>query len=140
MLGDGGFARRGLWLAWFDADGRQLPLVVPVDDLPDQPDRQLVTNTAWIAARVAADTAGDGANVAMAVSRPGSPAVNDGDRAWATGLRAAADDQGLQMWDLHLATPGHVRPLPLDESSTSGTSPARTSSPASTRPGPRCCP
>lgn len=115
VLGGGGFAGRGVWLLWFDGDGRQLPLVVPVDDVPDEIDPRLATNTTWIAGQVAADTAGDGASVAIALSRPGPPVVNGADRAWANGLRGAADAQGLRMWDLHLATPGHVRPLPQDE-------------------------
>ena len=33
------FAARSLWLLWLTGDGRSLPLVVPVDDLPAVPDR-----------------------------------------------------------------------------------------------------
>jgi len=32
------FGARALWLAWFDADGRQSPVLVPVDNLPVTPD------------------------------------------------------------------------------------------------------
>jgi hypothetical protein len=34
------FTARSLWLCWFGTDGRMLPAVVPVDDLPLVPDEQ----------------------------------------------------------------------------------------------------
>jgi len=36
------FTARSLWLCWFGTDGRMLPAVVPVDDLPLVPDPALL--------------------------------------------------------------------------------------------------
>ena len=36
------FTARSLWLAWFDDAGHQLPVVMPVDDLPLRPDRRVL--------------------------------------------------------------------------------------------------
>jgi hypothetical protein len=38
LMGPWAFGRRSPWPLWFDADGRQLPIVVPVDDVPEYPD------------------------------------------------------------------------------------------------------
>ena len=36
------FGTRSLWLCWFGTDGRMLPAVVPVDDLPPVPEPALM--------------------------------------------------------------------------------------------------
>lgn len=101
------------WLLWFDAEGRQLPVVVPVDDIPETPTR-LLANLMHIADEIAAQ-GGDDATAAMTLSRPGSARVQDGDRAWARALHRQGALAGVRLWPVHLATTGSVRPLTLDD-------------------------
>ncbi|NYJ08356.1 hypothetical protein [Petropleomorpha daqingensis] len=101
------FRRRELWLAWFDQDGLMLPMVVPVDDVPLVPDLAMLDGLEQVNAGVIEEhLAGRGA-LAMALCRPGTPAVRDDDRVWADTLRAALDGR----WSLHLAAGGRVTPL-----------------------------
>jgi hypothetical protein len=101
------FRRRELWLAWFDDDGLMLPVVVPVDDVPLVPDLRLLDGLRQVSDTVLEEQlAGRGA-LAMALCRPGAPAVRDDDRGWAETLSAALDGR----WSLHLAAGGVVTPL-----------------------------
>jgi hypothetical protein len=116
LMGPWGFGRRSLWLLWFDDDGCQLPVVAPIDDIPDLPDERFVGNLMYIVDQVArADEAQATTTVAMALSRPGSSRVTDSDRRWARALRARAEHDGVALWPVHLATRGVVRPLTLDD-------------------------
>ena len=36
------FGARSLWLSWLGSDGRMLPVVIPIDDLPELPDAGLL--------------------------------------------------------------------------------------------------
>jgi hypothetical protein len=114
LMGPWGFGRRSLWLLWFDAEGCQLPIVVPVDDIPESPDEQMLATLVQIVDEVGAH-AGVGTSVAVALSRPGSARVQDGDRAWARAIRSQGALAGLRLWPMHLATKGSVRPLTLDD-------------------------
>jgi hypothetical protein len=114
LLGHGGFRGRQLWLLWFDAQGHQLPVVMPVEDLAERPDRLFVDNLSRIVADVVAQQA-PGGSVAMALARSGASSVQAADRAWARALYERAAATELPMRRLHLATPGSVRPLVLDD-------------------------
>jgi hypothetical protein len=71
--------RREVWLLFLDADDIQLPIVVPVENLPEWPDDL----TGFVSA--VADCAGlEGASSVVAVwERPGDSRPSDADRAWA---------------------------------------------------------
>ncbi|HEX2176564.1 MAG TPA: hypothetical protein VHG70_11700 [Nocardioidaceae bacterium] len=117
LMGPWGFERRSLWLLWFDEDGFQLPIVVPIDDIPDLPDDDMVGRLLQIAHEVAHVDGSDtgGATVAVTLSRPGSARVTPSDRAWARALLGQAAGAGVSLWPVHLATKGTVRPLTLDD-------------------------
>lgn len=103
------FAVRRLWLTWLD-DGHQLPLVVPVDDIPRRPERPMLTNLAAICSSVAEEQVAGSAHLAMALCRPGAPEVDADDVSWAEALREAlAPFDGT--WSLHLAAGGDVVPM-----------------------------
>ncbi|WP_091366197.1 hypothetical protein [Geodermatophilus telluris] len=105
------FDGRSLWLAWFAADGRQSPVLVPVEDVPLLPDRQLLAGLLDVHAEVAASLGPDGAHLAMALCRPGEPAVTEDDDGWAVACHEVLDDALDGTWSLHLAAGGRVEPL-----------------------------
>ena len=105
------FGTRSLWCAWFDADGRQSPVVVPVDDLPVPPDPSIYDGLRGLNATVIDAHAGPGGHLAMALCRPGPATVVDGDDAWVAALSEVFDGLTAQTWSLHLAAGGTVLPL-----------------------------
>lgn len=113
MMGGGGFAYRSLWTIWFDDEGINLPLVVPIDDVPEHPDDQLVDNL-MLGVRQPLD-ASEATSMAMLLSRPGGARLRLADRAWARALIAAAQRRQLTMWPVHLATHGRVQAFRPDD-------------------------
>ena len=105
------FSRRSLWLTWLGADGRQAPLVVPIDDLPVEPDRRRLGSLLDVHRQVADHLADPDAHLAMALCRPGKPVATTDDTAWAATLHALLDDALDGTWSLHLAAGGGVEPL-----------------------------
>lgn len=104
------FATRDLWLMWLGPDGRSLPLVVPVEDLPPAPAPATVTELLTLHETVVEGRPDESAHLAMALCRPGHAAVTTVDQAWAAVLRDAfAAQPGT--WSLHLAAGGRVVPL-----------------------------
>ncbi|RZU32521.1 hypothetical protein [Blastococcus saxobsidens] len=102
------FGARSLWLTWFGTDGRQLPLVVPVDDLRLVPDGKMLVGLRELHFSVLDDQLGGAGHLALALCRPGSPSVTEGDQQWAEALRAVLDEAS---WSLHLAAGGAVVPM-----------------------------
>lgn len=118
LMGKDRFGRTSLWMAWYDADGRQLPLVMPIDDLPADPRPKEVDNLT----RVIAEPAVLGAtSVALLLSRPGPGSVTRLDRDRANAILAgiqrarARDGFSLKVWPIHLATTNSVRQLAVDD-------------------------
>ncbi|MDK3258503.1 hypothetical protein [Blastococcus capsensis] len=108
VLGTPEFAGRSLWLTWFGTDGRQLPVVIPVDDLPPLPDQVLLVGLRDVHATVLGDQLGGEGHLALALCRPGGPEITADDEAWAEALRSVLDEAS---WSLHLAAAGNVLPL-----------------------------
>ena len=73
--------RRQLWLFFLDDDDVQLPLVVPIDDLPIAPPDGVMVAIADLADAVAATS------VVAVLERYGSEELTPGDREWARHLR-----------------------------------------------------
>ncbi|GAA4354630.1 hypothetical protein [Angustibacter luteus] len=111
LMGPDGFGRRSLWLGFFDADGIPAPTLVPIDDIPDQPEPALGASLDHIVAELRATTDID--SVAVLLTRPGDAVMTSGDRAWGRFLR---DDTDLtRRWPAHLATTGIVRVFAPDD-------------------------
>ena len=111
LMGPDGFARRSLWLVMLDDTGRPLPLVVPIDDIPELPDDDLRRG---LAESVRHLERLDGVHtVAALVSRPGTALMTEGDRRWA---RALHQHTALTArWPLHLGTAGRVHVFAPDD-------------------------
>jgi hypothetical protein len=105
------FGARSLWLTWLEDDGRPLPVIIPVDDLPRLPDNGMLFGLLAVHDAIAEEHLGGGGHLAMALSRPGRPDVTDDDDAWVDALSEVLDDQIDGTWSLHLAAGGNVRPL-----------------------------
>ena len=103
------FATRSLWLMWLTTDGRSLPLIVPIDDLPAVPD--LLTLRGLADFHEAVTEGMDVAHLAVALCRPGPAGVIDDDEDWAEALSDLLPDRIECAWSLHLAASGRVVPV-----------------------------
>lgn len=112
MMGRSDFAVASVWLLFLDAADRVLPVVVPIDGIPPEPDPAFIRGLAGIVAGLV--ESGDTASVAVLLSRPGPGAMTDADRRWARALRAGLGDE-IAVWPVHLATRGQVRVFAPDD-------------------------
>ncbi|SDP11945.1 hypothetical protein SAMN05660199_03200 [Klenkia soli] len=90
LLGtEGPPSRRSLVLSWLRPDGTSAPLLVPIDDVPTEPDRALLAHLVDLTAAVAEAEHLSPADLHLALylERPGPASPLPEDHAWA----AAAD-------------------------------------------------
>lgn len=102
-----------LWLFFLDRGGMQSNVIVPVDDIPEAPDGDLVSNVCWVISQVMADTAPGGTAI-VTLSRPGEPEPDENDLRWLRALQQAAASHETPIRMLCLATPAGVRELGPD--------------------------
>jgi hypothetical protein len=105
---------RSLWLLFLSSDGVLLPVVVPIDGVPERPDPQLVGNMCFVIADVLAHQA-QGGTAVVVLTRPGSETPEDTDRYWFRTIRGAAREHGASIRMLCLATPTSVRQLSVHD-------------------------
>lgn len=117
LMGSGGFSRRSLWMIFLDAGGRTEPLVIPIDDLPDEPHQGFLDGLRQVVAGLIGDAVT--ASVPMLLSRPGDGFMTDQDRRWARALRASLGPE-LGRSPLHLATRDQVRVFAPDDLVSAG--------------------
>jgi hypothetical protein len=112
MMGPGGFGTRSIWHIFFDADGRLAPPVVPIDDVPEEPDELLLTNLGMV---MRESTSGwQTTSMAVLLSRPGPATMTASDCRWARDLRETFGPT-LCPWPVHLATRNEVRAFAPDD-------------------------
>ena len=109
---DGPPSDRRLFLAWLRADGTMVPLLVPVEELPFEPDRVAIGNLAELHAAV---TDSEGAaptelHLAMCLERPGPAAPGPDDAAWCTAIESIVRhrdglDCSVHLSDGRISTP-----------------------------------
>ncbi len=87
-------------------------VVIPIDDLPGQPDDKFVGNLAHIVDSLIRE--GAAASVALLLSRPDPEQMRESDREWARALGAALSPRA-SLWPIHLATRGLVRVFAPDD-------------------------
>lgn len=105
------FGARSLWCAWLGAEGRMLPLLMPIDELPGTPGPDTGAGVLRLHEAVVEMTGLERPHLALALCRPGEPAVTADDVAWAEALRTAVGERIDGSWSLHLAAAGTVVPM-----------------------------
>ena len=105
------FGARSLWLTWLADDGRALPVIIPVDDIPRVPDHAMLAGLLSVHEAVSDEHLGGGGHLAMALCRPGRPEITEDDDCWLVALSEVLDDRIDGSWSLHLAAAGRVTPL-----------------------------
>jgi len=105
---------RTLWLLFVSSDSVLLPVVVPIDDVPERPDPRLVGNVCFVIADVLAHQVPGGTAVVV-LTRPGSETVDDADRYWFRTIHGAAREHDASIRMLCLATQTSVRQLTVDD-------------------------
>jgi hypothetical protein len=105
------FTARSLWLTWLDSDGRMLPVLMPIDGVPELPDDELLDGLRRVHVGVSNQHLSDGGHFALALCRPGRAGVTANDTAWADSLLAALDGTPIPGWSLHVAAAGAVVPV-----------------------------
>jgi hypothetical protein len=101
---------RSVVLFFLDADGVQMPVVVPVDDVPERPDPMLAGGMCWVIAEALANH--DGGSAVVVLTRPGAAAADDADRRWCRLLFASARQHRATIRMVCLATPTSLLRLP----------------------------
>ena len=114
LMGELGFADRTLWVTFIMPDGMMFPHIVQVAELPAHPTGDNLDALIEMCVREFEDS-GDDITVAMLLSRPGTDVVTDSDRAWATGISAAARARAVRAYPMHLANDQAVRILAPDD-------------------------
>lgn len=108
LMGELGFARRRLWVLLVCADGRPVPHLIRVDEIPELPGGRLDGLLEMC------QHLDDECGVAVLLSRPGRDGVSAADRVWAGALLDAARATGVSCWPLHVANDVAVRVVAPD--------------------------
>jgi hypothetical protein len=106
LLDDDARQLRSIVLLFLDGDGRQLPVVVPIDDVPERPDPLIVGNLCWIVAE--ALTLYPAGSAVVVLTRPELCPGNEADRYWARNIDRSAREHGAPIRMLCLASPSGV--------------------------------
>lgn len=109
LLDDNARQLRSVVLLFQAADGGQLPVVVPIDDVPERPDPMLVDSVCWVIAEALAQHAGGAAVIVL--TRPGAGQPTEADVRWCRLLTGAARRHRAAIRMVCLATPAGVRSL-----------------------------
>jgi len=112
LMGPHGYDQRSLWLLFLDGEGRTLPAIIPISDLPPVPGEDLLASLGSVLQGVTTST--EAVSVAMLLSRPGNDVVTDSDRRWARALLNTVPSP-QRTGCIHLATAGRVRALAADD-------------------------
>ena len=111
LMGPGGFGRRSLWMIFIKDTGQMSRAIVPIDDIPAEPDVGFTSSLARVLEEIILPPI---RSAAFLLSRPGPPCMLAGDRRWAQALRGAISPS-LVPWPMHLATLDRVQIFAPDD-------------------------
>lgn len=109
----GAACRRQTWFLFVDDGDVQLPLLVPLCDIPSPRDDDLDEGARVVLSRLC--RAADAAGVIAVIERPGPPSLHSDDRAWARALHRAAATEDIDLRALLLSHDHGVRALGPDD-------------------------
>jgi hypothetical protein len=112
LIGTDARRDRSLWLFFLTADAVQLPVVVPVDDMPISPDPDTAGSICQMIWHVLSGSAPGGSAVITLV-RDNGLSVTGADQQWLMALRSAAARTDVHLRMLCLATSDGTRQLDL---------------------------
>jgi hypothetical protein len=110
LIGPRDRQRQSLWLFFFDRGMRQMPVIVPIDDVPDLPDPEDVGGPCHIVAHVLEDCEPSGWAV-MALTRPGPALFGAAEEHWYHALIDGSRQHRTRLRMLCVVTPDAVREL-----------------------------
>lgn len=93
--------RRQLWAFLLASNGRQLPIVIPIDGIPASPSNEELRSIVASLGQVL-DEYGPGGSILFALERPGDETPHGFDELWADGLHSAADDEAVDVFAIYL--------------------------------------
>ena len=101
---DGPPSRRTLFLAWLRRDGSMVPLLMPVEDVPLEPDRVALGNLVTVHDTVAEteDVDTGELHVALLLERHGPAGLSPDDHAWCSAVEALLRDRAGLDCSLHV--------------------------------------
>jgi hypothetical protein len=110
LIGPSAREWRSLVLFFLDADSRTLPVLVPIDDVPEDPEPAVIENLCWILSQVLGEQEPD-ASVVIMLTRPGVAEPDSTDLTWRDRMSDAATRQGVRVRLVCLATPAGLLAL-----------------------------
>ena len=101
---DGPPSRRTLFLAWLRRDGRMVPLLMPFEDVPLEPDRAALGNLVALHDTVAEteDVDPGELHLALLLERRGPAGLSPDDHAWCSAVEAVVRDRAGVDCSLHV--------------------------------------
>lgn len=98
-------SRRSLYLAWLRRDGTMAPLLIPVEDLPVEPDRVALGHLVEMHSAVAEAEGVEPADLhlALCLERRGPAGPGPDDHAWATAVETILRGRDGMDCSLHVA-------------------------------------
>ncbi len=105
-------SRRQLWFLFLDGDQVQLPLLIPLDDLPARPDETVSDLAQGMGEAMKAAGA---ESIIVVIERYASSALTPADTSWAKALHDAFDQDGIRLRGILLSHNRGVRWVAQDD-------------------------
>jgi len=103
--------RQSLWMLFLAPDGAPLPVVVPVDDVPDRPEQLLIDNLFTILGGVL-QMDPEASSVVLVLTRPVAADPDSVGAEWAAAIWAAVRGSGVNVRLFCVAAPGRTDVVP----------------------------
>ncbi|WP_089771571.1 hypothetical protein [Ruania alba] len=106
--------RSTLWVLLLDSKDHPLPLLLPIEDVPETPDACTLLEVLTFLSRLLVEHA-PGGSVALLLERPGASRRGPGDRTWDAQIRTVARRMKVRVRAFFVAGTGSVLPMTLDD-------------------------
>lgn len=107
---DGPPSQRRLYLTWLRRDGTMVHVLIPTEELPAEPHREVIGAIADLHA-VVVEAEGEGLHLAMCLERPGPRTPTPDDAAWCAAIESIVRGRDGLDCSLHLVDRGTAVPL-----------------------------